>query len=81
LFSCAIAVLSFDQAQTKPKYPYLVCQMSEEISSRVAECTRLILVKDGFGGDTRVLEWFEPPERNTLRPFWCGIDCRSLDET
>jgi hypothetical protein len=69
--------------------------VSEEISSRVAECTRLILVKDGFGGGlgaldrwadknrkyTRVLEWFGPPERNTLRPLWCGIDCRSLDET
>jgi hypothetical protein len=25
--------------------------MSEELSSRVAESTRLILVKDGFGGD------------------------------
>jgi hypothetical protein len=49
----------------------------------VAECTRLILVKDGFGGelgaldrwadecrkDTRILEWFGPPERNTLRPL------------
>jgi hypothetical protein len=69
--------------------------MSEEISSRVAECTRLILVKDGFGGDlgaldrwaderrkdTRILEWFGPPERNTLRPLWCCIDRRSLDET
>jgi hypothetical protein len=61
----------------------------------VAECTRLILVKDEFGGDLgvldrwadehrkdiRILEWFGPPERNTLRPLWCGIDCRSLDET
>jgi hypothetical protein len=69
--------------------------MSEEISSRVAECTRLILVKDGFGGDvgaldrwadehgkdTRILEWFEPPERNTLRPLWCCIDCGSLEES
>jgi hypothetical protein len=59
----------------------------------VAECTRLILVKDGFGGDlgaldrwaderredTRILEWFGPPERNTLRPLGCYIDCRSLD--
>jgi hypothetical protein len=58
--------------------------MSEEFSSRVAESTRLILVKDGFGGDlgaldrwtdehrrdTRILEWFGPPERNTLRPLW-----------
>jgi hypothetical protein len=56
--------------------------VSEEISSRVAECTRLILVKDGFGGDlgaldqcveehrkvTRILEWFGPSERNILRP-------------
>jgi hypothetical protein len=31
--------------------PYLVRQMSVEFSSRVAESTRLILVKDGFGGD------------------------------
>jgi hypothetical protein len=58
----------------------------------VAECTRLILVKDGFGGDlgaldqwadehrkgTRILQWFGPPERKTLRPLWCCIDCRSL---
>jgi hypothetical protein len=64
--------------------------MSEEISSRVAECTCLILVKDGFGGDlgaldqwvdkcrkdTRNLEWFGPPESNTLRPLWCCIDVR-----
>jgi hypothetical protein len=58
----------------------------------VAECTRLILVKDGFGGDlgaldrwvnegrkgTRILEWFGPPERNTLRPLRSCIDCVSL---
>jgi hypothetical protein len=30
--------------------------MSEEISSRVVECTRLILVKDGFGGDLGALD-------------------------
>jgi hypothetical protein len=67
----------------------------EEISSRVAECTRLILVKEEFEGDlgaldqwadehrkdTRILEWFEPPERNTLRPLGCCIDCGSLDGT
>jgi hypothetical protein len=66
--------------------------MSEEISSRVAECTRLILVKEEFGGDlgaldrwaderrkdTRILEWFGPPERNTLSPLGCCIDCGSL---
>jgi predicted house-cleaning NTP pyrophosphatase (Maf/HAM1 superfamily) len=40
----AIAVLSSDQTLTKPKSPYLARQMLEEISSRVAECTRLILV-------------------------------------
>jgi hypothetical protein len=70
-------------------------RLSEEISSRVAECTRLILVKDGFGGDlgaldrcadehrkdARILEWFGPPERNTLRPLWCCIDCVNLDDT
>jgi hypothetical protein len=69
--------------------------MSEEISSRVAECTRLILFKDGFGGDlgaldrcadehkkdTRILEWFRPPERNTLRPLGSCIDGVSLDGT
>jgi hypothetical protein len=58
-------------------------RLSEEFSSRVAESTRLILVKDGFGGDlgaldrwtderrkdTKILEWFGPPERNTLRPL------------
>jgi hypothetical protein len=67
--------------------------MPEEISSRVAECPRLILLKDGFGGDlgaldrwvdecmndTRILEWFGLPERNTLRPLGCCIDCGSLD--
>jgi hypothetical protein len=66
--------------------------MSEEFSSRVAESTRLILVKDGFGGDlgaldrrtqehrrdTEILEWFGPPERNTLRPLWYCIDCENL---
>jgi hypothetical protein len=30
--------------------------VSEEISSRVAECTRLILVKDGLGGDLEALD-------------------------
>jgi hypothetical protein len=70
----------------------LYISLSEEFSSRVAECTRLILVKDGFGGDlgaldrwadecrkgTRNLKWFGPPERNTLRPLGCCIDCVSL---
>jgi hypothetical protein len=30
--------------------------LSEEISSRVAESTRLILAKDGFGGDSGALD-------------------------
>jgi hypothetical protein len=30
--------------------------LSEEFSSRVAESTRLILVKDGFGGDLGALD-------------------------
>jgi hypothetical protein len=69
--------------------------LSEEISSRVAECTRLILVKEGFGGDlgalsrcaderrknTRILEWFGPPERNTLRPLGSCINCVCLGAT
>jgi hypothetical protein len=69
--------------------------MSEEISSRVTECTRLILVKEEFRGDLRVLdrwaderrkdirilEWFGPLERNTLRSLGCCIDCGSLDWT
>jgi hypothetical protein len=59
----------------------------------VAESTRLILVKDGFGGDlgaldrcadehkkdARILEWFGPPERNTLHPLGSCIDCVSLN--
>jgi hypothetical protein len=59
----------------------------------VAESTRLILVKDGFGGDlgaldrradehrrdTKILEWFGPPERNTLRPLGNCIGCVSLN--
>jgi hypothetical protein len=67
--------------------------LSEEISNPVAECTRLILVKEEFGGDLgaldrwadkhrkdiRILEWFRPSERNTLRPLGCCIDCGSLD--
>jgi hypothetical protein len=67
--------------------------MSEEFSSRVAESTRLVLVKDGFGGDlgaldrcadehrknARILEWFGPPERNTLRPLLSCIDWVSLN--
>jgi hypothetical protein len=36
--------------------PYLARQMLEEISSRVAECTRLILVKNGFGEDLGALD-------------------------
>jgi hypothetical protein len=69
--------------------------VSEKISTRMAECTSLILVKDGFGGDlgafdrcanehrkdARILEWFGPPERNTLRPLGSCIDCVSLDGT
>jgi hypothetical protein len=31
-------------------------EVSEEISSWVAECTYLILVKDGFGGDLGALD-------------------------
>jgi hypothetical protein len=59
----------------------------------VAESTRLILVKDGFGGDlgaldrwtdehrrdTKILEWFGPSERNTLRPLGSCIGCVSLN--
>jgi hypothetical protein len=46
---------SLDLVQTKP-VPYLACQMSKEISSRVAECTRLILVLDEFGGSQGTLD-------------------------
>jgi hypothetical protein len=78
------------------KKPSVTTQkLSEEISSRVAECTRLILVKKEFGGDLgaldrwadehrkdiRILEWFGLPECNTLRPLGCCIDCGSLDAT
>jgi hypothetical protein len=38
-----IVIKSLDQAQTKPS-PYLARQVSEDFSSRVVECTRLILV-------------------------------------
>jgi hypothetical protein len=44
-----------DLAQTKLT-PYLARQISEKISSRVAECTRLILIMDEFGGDLRALD-------------------------
>jgi hypothetical protein len=76
-----------------PSMPSHRRKLSEEFSSRVAESTRLILVKDGFGGDlgaldwwtdehrkdTKILEWFGPLERNTLRPLWCCIGCVSLN--
>jgi hypothetical protein len=40
--------------------------MSEEISSRVAECTCLILVKDGFGGDLGALDrWTDERGKDT----------------
>ena len=42
-------VVKLDEALTKP-CPYLARQMSVEITSRVAESTRLILVKDGVWG-------------------------------
>jgi hypothetical protein len=35
---------------------YSSLKLSEEISNRVADCTRLILVKDGFGGDLGALD-------------------------
>jgi hypothetical protein len=40
--------------------------LSEEFSSRVAESTRLILVKDGFGGDLGVLDrWTDERRKDT----------------
>jgi hypothetical protein len=40
--------------------------VSEEISSRVAESTRLILVKDGFGGDLGALDrWTDERRKDT----------------
>jgi hypothetical protein len=51
---------------SKPKAPYLARQMSEGFSSRVAESTRLILVKDGFGGDLGALDrWTDEHRRDT----------------
>jgi hypothetical protein len=47
--------------------PYLARQMSEEFSSRVAESTRLILVKDGFGGDLGALDrWTDGRRKDTM---------------
>jgi hypothetical protein len=42
-------------------------RLSEEISSRVAECTRLILVKDGFGGDLGALDQCVDEHRKNTR--------------
>jgi hypothetical protein len=40
--------------------------LSEEFSSRVAESTRLILVKDGFGGDLGALDrWTDEHRKDT----------------
>jgi hypothetical protein len=41
--------------------------VSEEISSRVAESTRLILVKDGFGGDLGALDQYADECRKDAR--------------
>jgi hypothetical protein len=41
--------------------------LSEEISSRVAECTHLILVKDGFGGDLGALDRCADERRKDTR--------------
>jgi hypothetical protein len=45
----------------------LAKHLSEEISSRVAECTRLILVKDGFGGDLGALDRWADEHRKDAR--------------
>jgi hypothetical protein len=40
--------------------------LSEEFSNRVAESTRLILVKDGFGGDLGALDrWTDERRKDT----------------
>jgi hypothetical protein len=41
--------------------------VSEEISSRVAESTRLILVKDGFGRDLGALDRWTDERRKDAR--------------
>ena len=53
--------LSFDRAQTKPRVPYLARQMSEEISSRVAECTRLNPT-EGLGLEGTYERWIDAQE-------------------
>jgi hypothetical protein len=47
--------------------PYLAHQMSEEISSWVAESTHLILVKDGFGVDLGTLDRCADERRKDAR--------------
>jgi hypothetical protein len=45
---------------------YLKCRLSEEFSSRVAESIRLILVKDGFGGNLEALDrWTDERMKDT----------------
>jgi hypothetical protein len=62
--------------------------LSQEISNRMAECTRLIRVwgslrthdqrMEEYEKDTRILEWFRSPERKTLRPLvYCINVCVS----
>jgi hypothetical protein len=41
--------------------------VSEEFSSRVAESTRLILVKDGFGGDLGALDRWTDEHRKDMK--------------
>jgi hypothetical protein len=45
----------------------LKIDLSQEISSRVAESTRLILVKDGFGGDLGALDRWIDERRKDAR--------------
>jgi hypothetical protein len=45
---------------------FTLLDLSEEFSSRVAESTRLILVKDGFGGDLEPLDrWTNGRRKDT----------------
>jgi hypothetical protein len=47
--------------------PLILTALSEESSSRVAESTRLILVKDGFGGDLGALDRYADEHRKDAR--------------
>jgi hypothetical protein len=63
--SIKVSKCLFEMLTIKERYK-ITHSLSEEFSSRVAESTRLILVKDGFGGDLGALDrWTDERRKDT----------------